>query len=138
MITGYEFNGRFMQGFYLFLTMSKEVLVPNHTTLVATLSAVSGVAILGKGKWIRCLMVKGGFELESKDSYPYVMWVGNLEESKGTIESMPMEPNKYILCGSRNIGNINISEYAAKRLIEWAPDTAECFAVLSNMYAAAG
>lgn len=64
MIAGYEFNGKFMEALYLFIAMLKEGLVPNHTTMVGALSAVSGLAILSKGKWIHSLMVKRGIESE--------------------------------------------------------------------------
>ncbi|EXC34901.1 hypothetical protein L484_020017 [Morus notabilis] len=64
MIAGYEFNGKFMEALYLFIAMLKEGLVPNHTTFVGALSAVSGLAVLSKGKWIHSLMVKCGIESE--------------------------------------------------------------------------
>lgn len=64
MIAGYEFNGKFVEALELFQAMLMEDLLPNHATLVGALSAVSGLAILGKGKWIHSFMVKNGFELE--------------------------------------------------------------------------
>lgn len=64
MIAGYEFNGKFMEALELFQAMLIEGLLPNHATLVGALSAVSGLAILSKGKWIHSFMVKNGFELD--------------------------------------------------------------------------
>ncbi|XP_009365211.2 pentatricopeptide repeat-containing protein At2g29760, chloroplastic-like [Pyrus x bretschneideri] len=64
MIAGYEFNGRFMEALELFHEILKEDVMPSHATLVSALSAVSGLAILGKGRWIHSFMVKHGFELD--------------------------------------------------------------------------
>ncbi|PON80709.1 Tetratricopeptide-like helical domain containing protein [Parasponia andersonii] len=83
MIAGYEFNGRFMDALYLFLTLLKEGPVPNHTTLVAVLAAVSGLAILGKGKWIHSLMVKSGVEPEGVLGTSLI----NMYSKCGSVES---------------------------------------------------
>ncbi|KAB2610686.1 pentatricopeptide repeat-containing protein [Pyrus ussuriensis x Pyrus communis] len=64
MIAGYEFNGRFMEALELFQEILKEGIMPSHATLVSALSAVSGLAILSKGRWIHSFMVKNGFELD--------------------------------------------------------------------------
>ncbi|KAF3443283.1 hypothetical protein FNV43_RR12965 [Rhamnella rubrinervis] len=64
MIAGYEFNGKYMEALELFQAMLIEGLLPNQATLVGALSAVSGLAILSKGKWIHSFMVKNGFELD--------------------------------------------------------------------------
>ncbi|KAM1373471.1 hypothetical protein ACFX2I_024167 [Malus domestica] len=64
MIAGYEFNGRFMEALELFQEILKEDIMPSHATLVSALSAVSGLAILSKGRWIHSFMVKNGFELD--------------------------------------------------------------------------
>lgn len=64
MIAGYECNGKFVEALELFQAMLMEDLLPNHATLVGALSAVSGLAILSKGKWIHSFMVKNGLELD--------------------------------------------------------------------------
>ncbi|GAV78361.1 PPR domain-containing protein/PPR_3 domain-containing protein/DYW_deaminase domain-containing protein [Cephalotus follicularis] len=62
MIAGYEFNGRFVEALELFKDMLIEGVVPNHATLASVLSAVSGLAILSKGRWIHSYMIKNGVE----------------------------------------------------------------------------
>lgn len=64
MIPGYDFNGRFFEALDLFNTMLNMGFTPNHATLVNTLSAISGLALLSKGKWIHSYVTKNGYKLE--------------------------------------------------------------------------
>lgn len=64
MIAGYELNGQFMDAVKMFFMMLKLGSRPSHATLVSVLSAVSGLAVLGKGRWIHSYMEKNGFELD--------------------------------------------------------------------------
>lgn len=64
MIAGYEFNGKFMEALEMFEEMLSDGLLPSHVTLLGALSAVSGLAVLSKGKSIHSFLVKNGFELD--------------------------------------------------------------------------
>ncbi|XP_061361169.1 pentatricopeptide repeat-containing protein At1g08070, chloroplastic-like [Gastrolobium bilobum] len=64
MIAGYQLNGWFFQALELFEELLKEGLMPTHVTLLSALSAVSGLAVIGNGRWIHSFMVKHGFELD--------------------------------------------------------------------------
>ncbi|KAF5198681.1 Pentatricopeptide repeat-containing protein [Thalictrum thalictroides] len=52
MVSGYEWNGKYMQALEFFQTMVKGGPTPNNSTLVSVLSAVSGLALIEKGRWI--------------------------------------------------------------------------------------
>ncbi|KAK9273081.1 hypothetical protein L1049_017888 [Liquidambar formosana] len=64
MIAGFELNGRFMEALELFQKMLKAGPMPNHATLVSALSAVSGLAMLSKGRWLHSYMDENGFGLD--------------------------------------------------------------------------
>ncbi|KAK7320276.1 hypothetical protein VNO77_29606 [Canavalia gladiata] len=64
MIAGYQRNGWFFEALKLFEALLEEGLVPSHVTILGALSAVSGLAVLGNGRWIHSFMVKHGFELD--------------------------------------------------------------------------
>ncbi|XP_057440910.1 pentatricopeptide repeat-containing protein At1g08070, chloroplastic-like [Lotus japonicus] len=64
MISGYQLNGRFLEAMELFEVLLKEGLMPSHVTILSALSAVSGLAVLGNGRWIHSFMVKHCFELD--------------------------------------------------------------------------
>ncbi|XP_071730051.1 pentatricopeptide repeat-containing protein At5g48910-like [Rutidosis leptorrhynchoides] len=65
MIAGYECNTRFSEPLKLFLELLNLGCVPTHSTLVSTLSAISWLALLNKGRWVHSYMVKNGLELEN-------------------------------------------------------------------------
>ncbi|XP_011623659.1 pentatricopeptide repeat-containing protein At5g48910-like [Amborella trichopoda] len=66
---------------------------------------------------------------------------GHLEEAKGVIERISLRSNEVIwvilLGGCRKHGNIEIGEYAAKRVMELDPNATGWYVFLSNIYAAA-
>ncbi|KAK7258369.1 hypothetical protein RIF29_23942 [Crotalaria pallida] len=64
MIAGYELNGWFFEALELFEALLKEGIMPSHVTILSALSAVSGLAVLGNGRWIHSFMVKHRFELD--------------------------------------------------------------------------
>lgn len=64
MIAGYELNGRFMEALEFFETMLRGDVLPNDATLVSALSAVAGLAVLSKGRWIHSYIVKNRFVVD--------------------------------------------------------------------------
>lgn len=63
MIGGFQSNSRFVEALEMFVRMLKEEFRPSHATLVSVISAVSGLASLGKGRSIHSYIVKSGIEL---------------------------------------------------------------------------
>lgn len=64
MISGYELNGQYLEALQFFVALLDEGLFPSLATILSTLSAVSGLAVLSNGRWIHSFMLKHGFELE--------------------------------------------------------------------------
>ncbi|KAD6454130.1 hypothetical protein E3N88_08836 [Mikania micrantha] len=65
MIAGYERNGRCSEALKLFNELLNLGYVPTHSTLVSTLSAISWLAVLSKGRWVHSYMVKNGHKVDS-------------------------------------------------------------------------
>ncbi|GMI73313.1 EMBRYO DEFECTIVE 3102, ORGANELLE TRANSCRIPT PROCESSING 82 [Hibiscus trionum] len=64
MIGGFESNLHFLEALKMFRRMLEEEFRPTHATLVSVISAVSGLASLGKGRSIHSYIVKNGIELD--------------------------------------------------------------------------
>nr|XP_043628512.1 pentatricopeptide repeat-containing protein At5g48910-like [Erigeron canadensis] len=64
MIAGYELNGRFSEALRMFTELLNLGYVPTPSTFVSTLSAISWLALLSKGRWVHSYMVKNGHELD--------------------------------------------------------------------------
>ncbi|XP_021274222.1 pentatricopeptide repeat-containing protein At1g08070, chloroplastic-like [Herrania umbratica] len=64
IIGGFESNLHFVEAWEVFKRMLKEEFRPSHATLVSIISAVSGLASLGKGRSIHSYIVKNGIELD--------------------------------------------------------------------------
>ncbi|KAK8937312.1 Pentatricopeptide repeat-containing protein [Platanthera zijinensis] len=64
MITGLEKNGAFKEALEAYEGLLAEGLVPNVITLVTLLSAISGLALLERGRSIHMLIKEHGFSLD--------------------------------------------------------------------------
>ncbi|KAK8504182.1 hypothetical protein V6N13_062541 [Hibiscus sabdariffa] len=64
MIGGFESNLHFLEALEMYCRMLEEEFRPTHATLVSVISAVSGLASLGKGRSIHSYIVKNGIELD--------------------------------------------------------------------------
>ncbi|XP_027329375.1 pentatricopeptide repeat-containing protein At1g08070, chloroplastic-like [Abrus precatorius] len=99
MIAGNQRNGCFFEALELFEELLEEGLVPSHVTMLSALSAVSGLAVFGNGRWIHSLMVKQGFELD------------------GVLGTSLIE--MYSKCGSIESAITVFKEIANKKLGHW-------------------
>lgn len=146
IIVGLGMHGMAPDATDLFLEMQRNGIKPNAITFVGVLNACSHVGMVDDGRRYFSMM-KNEYGIEQTvEHYGCLVDIlcraGHLDEAKSTIEKMPMKPSKIIwmtlLSSARNYRNIDIGEYAAKNLIELAPETVQCYVLLSNMYAVAG
>ncbi|OMO98496.1 hypothetical protein CCACVL1_04211 [Corchorus capsularis] len=146
IIVGLSIHGMAEHALKLFLEMRKIGVKPNAITFVGVLNACSHAGLIDDGRGYFKMMINEYGIKPTIEHYGCLVDMlcraGYLEEAKGTIEEMPMRPNKVIwmtlLSGARIHGNTKIGEYAAYNLIEVAPETIGGYVVLSNMYAVAG
>ncbi|KAL5791788.1 hypothetical protein ACOSP7_000382 [Xanthoceras sorbifolium] len=127
--------------------MEQEGFKADEVTLVEVLSACSHSGLLDVGQIIfRSLMGgKYGFA-PSVNHYACMIDLlarcGCLEDVLRLIQEMPFEPTKSmwgsLLAGCRDQGNLELSEYVAKKLLDLEPDNSAYYVVLSNLYAEMG
>ncbi|XP_058107838.1 pentatricopeptide repeat-containing protein At2g33680-like [Magnolia sinica] len=116
-------------------------IVPNHITFTAVLSACSHGGLVEEGYHYFKLIGE-----PTIDHYACLIDLvgraGRLEEARNLIQEMPLNPNEHIwsslLAASAVHENVEMGEYAAKKLMQLNPKDPGTYVVLSNIYAAAG
>lgn len=130
-----------------FLKMEEEGVRPDPVTLVGVLCACSHAGMIMMGRRLFRLMVEGkyGFRPGIKhygcmvDMFCRAGMIGAAVE---VVERMPWEANVAIwgclLKGSRAHGDLGLSEFAARRLVEIEPGNVAHYVVLGSLYAEMG
>lgn len=127
-----------------FNRMEQEGVKADGVTLVAVLLACSHSGLVDTGRQIFSALVNGKYRfLPTVKHYACMVDIfarsGRLEEAFECVKGMPFEPTKAIwgslLAGGRAHGNVDLSEFAAWKLIELEPGNSAYYVVLSNMYA---
>ncbi|KAF8414234.1 hypothetical protein HHK36_002234 [Tetracentron sinense] len=146
IIVGLGMHGMADHAIESLVEMQKLGMKPHAITFIGVLNACSHAGMVDEGRQYFELMRNEYGIKPTIEHYGCLVDLmcrsGHLEEARNVIKNMPMKPNKVIwmslLSGSRNYGNIEIGEYAAKHVIELAPEAIGCYVLLSNIYAAAG
>lgn len=135
------------QAIWWFNRMEQEGFKVDHVTLVGVLSACSRSGLVDMGRKIFISLVEGryGF-LPGVKHYACMIDLlaraGCLDDAFRVLQEMPFEPTKSIwgslLAGCRAHGNLELSEIAAKKLMELEPSNSAYYVVLSNLYADMG
>ncbi|ONK60467.1 uncharacterized protein A4U43_C08F18800 [Asparagus officinalis] len=139
-----EGNGK--QALVLFNQMITEGVKPDSVAFVGVLTALSHGGFVKEGRQFFHSMTKVyGFSPEVVHYGCMVDLLGRaglLKEAKIFIKNMTIEPNDVIwgalLAASRIHHNLKLAEYAAKKVIELAPERSGIHVLLSNVYASAG
>ncbi|KAF6144581.1 hypothetical protein GIB67_006073 [Kingdonia uniflora] len=145
MITGLAMHGNADLALSLFDQMKTEGIEPNGVTFVGVLYACSHAGLVNKGQQLFTSMIKE-YSIEPKHEHYGCMvdLLGRanlLKEAFNVIESMPIAPNVVVwgslLSACRVHGEVEMGEFAAKRLLEIDPDHDGAHVLLSNIYAKA-
>ncbi|KAK8923922.1 putative pentatricopeptide repeat-containing protein [Platanthera zijinensis] len=130
-----------------FLKMEEEGIRPDPITLIGVLTACSHSGLVEPGRKIFDMVIRGKFGFEAGIKHYGCMVdlygrAGMLDSAVECIQSMPFEPNVVIygslLAGSRARKKMNLSEFAARRLVELQPENAAHYVLLSNLYVEMG
>lgn len=126
-----------------FNKMQQEGVKVDEETLVAVLSACSQSGLIEKGREIFSALINGEFGISAGiKHYECVIDLlvrgGCQEDAFELIRRMPFEPTttmcRAILAGSTAHGKLNLSELAARKLIELEPENGTSYVLLSNLY----
>ncbi|RWR76346.1 Pentatricopeptide repeat [Cinnamomum micranthum f. kanehirae] len=134
MVTGYEYNHRFMDALEIFEEMLKAGLVPNGAALVGALSAVSGLGLLDKGRWIHSYMRSNGIKIEGVvgtsliDMYSKC---GSIENALEVFRAIPRRSHVGLVNEGRRYFEMMRSEYGIT-------PTAEHYGCLVDLLCRAG
>ncbi|GAU11201.1 hypothetical protein TSUD_341900 [Trifolium subterraneum] len=119
----------------------------DEVTLVAVLSACSHSGLVDKGRLIFNMLVHGKYGFFANVKH-YACMVdllargGQVQEAFEIMRCMPFEPTTAmwgsLLVGSKTQGDLEFSEFAARKLVELEPDNTAYYVQLSNLYAEAG
>ncbi|XP_022149927.1 pentatricopeptide repeat-containing protein At5g56310-like isoform X2 [Momordica charantia] len=130
-----------------FKRMDEEGVEADEVTLVAVLCACSHSGLVNKGREIFRALVDGsyGFSPGIKHFSCMVDLLarsGCIEEAFVLIKDMPFDATKAmwgsLLAGGRANGSLEVSEFAARKLVEMEPENGAYYVVLSNILAEMG
>ncbi|XP_028759592.1 pentatricopeptide repeat-containing protein At4g13650 isoform X2 [Neltuma alba] len=146
MITGYSQHGLGYEALSLFEDMKQLGVMPNHVTFVGVLSACSHVGLVDEGIRYFESIIEAHNLVPKPEHYACVVdLLGRarlLSRAKRFIETMPIQPDAMIwrtlLSACTIHKNIDIGEFAARHLLELAPEDSATYVLLSNMYAITG
>ncbi|KAJ4969134.1 hypothetical protein NE237_015835 [Protea cynaroides] len=145
MITALAVHGDADNALKLFQRMKDEGIKPNQVTFVGVLYACSHAGLVEKGRQVFASMVEE-FNITPKHEHYGCMvdLLGRanlLREALAVVEAMPFPPNVVVwgslLAACRVHGEVELGEFAAKRLLELEPNHDGAHVLLSNIYAKA-
>ncbi|XP_058104651.1 pentatricopeptide repeat-containing protein At4g22760 [Magnolia sinica] len=148
MIFGCGINGKAVDAIRLFEEMVDDKISPNAITFTGLLTAYNHAGLVEEG--CRCFASMLGKHRVAPSADHYAIMVdllgraGKLEEARGLIRSMPMQPHVGVwgalLLACRIHCNVDIGEIAAQHCIELETEAEASgyYVLLANIYASAG
>lgn len=146
IITGYSQHGLGEESLQVFLEMCSLGIKPDDITFIGVLSACSYTGKVKEGLEIFELM-KSKYHVEPRTEH-YACMVdllgraGQVNEAMNLIEKMPVEADAIVwgalLGACRTHMKLDLAEVAAKKLLEFEPNNAGPYILLSNIYASKG
>ncbi|WOK98085.1 hypothetical protein Cni_G06795 [Canna indica] len=143
MISGFAQHGFGTKAIQLFNEMRNDGVDPNGITFVAVLSACNHAGLLELGIQYFESMKKDYHVEPESDHYSCMVDIlcraGSLGKAVDLIRSMPLKPHPAVfgtLLGACRIHKkLEFAEFAAQRLVELDPQSAEAYVQLANVYA---
>ncbi|CAN8278984.1 unnamed protein product [Cochlearia groenlandica] len=142
MIAAYGYHGKATKAIDLFRSMIDRRLSPNEITFVSLLNACSHAGLVQEGLELFDLIPKYGIRPNVKHYTCMIDLLGRagkLDEASEMIETMSIEKDETLwvsfLGACRIHKNVEMSEKAAKSLLELQPRNSGHYILLSNIYA---
>ncbi|XP_057780695.1 pentatricopeptide repeat-containing protein At2g03880, mitochondrial-like [Salvia miltiorrhiza] len=143
MVIGFAQNGYSRKAIDLFEAMRATGMKPNHITILGVLFACSHAGLVEDGQYYFDSM-KMDFGVDpGRDHYGCMIDLlgraGKLEEATKLIHEMKCEPDavtwRTLLGACRVHCDMDLAEYAAKKVLSLDPRDAGTYTLLSNIYA---
>ncbi|KAJ7295055.1 hypothetical protein O6H91_05G072700 [Diphasiastrum complanatum] len=146
MIMGYAMHGLGRNTLRLFEWICQEAMAVDDCTFLALLSTFSHTALLDEGYYyFESMSPKYGIQATAKHYSCIIDLLGRLgylSEAEEVIKDMRCQPQVCVwtalLGACRLLGNVQVGERAAQRILELDPENASGYVLLSNIYAATG
>eukprot|EP00253_Pinus_taeda_P015793 PITA_15793 len=130
----------------LFYEMKHNNVNPDYITFIGVLSACSHAGLAKQGLEIFYCMSKQYCVTPTMEHYACIVDLlgrtGQLDDAQHMIDKMPVEPDASVwgalLGACRIYHNIELGIYVAEHLFELEPENTGNYALLANIYAAAG
>ncbi|KAG6732221.1 hypothetical protein I3842_01G166300 [Carya illinoinensis] len=143
MISAYAMHGDASNALSLFYQMKDTKIEPNGITFIGALYACSHVGLVKEGRKIFSSMINEHNITPKHEHFGCMVDLFGranlLREALEVIETMPLAPNVVIwgslMAACRIHGEIELGEFAAKRLLELDPYHDGAHVFLSNIYA---
>ncbi|KAK4781575.1 hypothetical protein SAY86_015677 [Trapa natans] len=146
MIMGYARHGKGDNALRMFEHMKTTDITPDPVTFVAVLSACSHNGLVEEGYSLFNSMVND-YGIEPNNRH-YACMVdllgraGKLKEAERFISDMPFKPNAFVwgtlLAACRVHGDIELGNFAARKVVESEPGDSGAYISLSNIFAGMG
>ncbi|KVH96519.1 Pentatricopeptide repeat-containing protein [Cynara cardunculus var. scolymus] len=146
IIMAYAIHGYGEVSVKLFSKMKKMGIKPNASTFVSLLSSCSVSGMVEEG-WKYFNSMKSEYGIDPDIEHYGCMLdllgrVGDLNRAKQLITEMPLEPTSRIwgslLAASRRHRDLEVAEFAAKKMLPLEHDNTGLYVLLSNLYAETG
>lgn len=143
MINAFAMHGDADSAISLFQRMKEENIEPNGVTFIGVLYACSHAGLVEEGQKFFSSMINEHGISPSREHYGCMVDLycraNLLRKAIEVIETMPFVPNVIIwgslMSACQVHGEVELGEFAAKRLLELEPDHDGALVVLSNIYA---
>ncbi|CAH9122176.1 unnamed protein product [Cuscuta epithymum] len=138
LVTGFAAYGNGVEAVDLLWRMEAENIKPDRITYMGVLTACSHAGLIDEGQ-----RIFESIKAPAVDHYACMVDLlgrnGKLDDAKGLIERMPLQPHAGIygalLNASRIHKRIDHAEFAAGKLFEMEPENDGNYILLSNLYA---
>ncbi|KAJ4960296.1 hypothetical protein NE237_020206 [Protea cynaroides] len=146
IIQGLAMHGHGERALQFFYRMNQEGFAPDGVTFIGVLCACTHVGLVDEGRLYFSTMEKDHGIVPQIEHYGCMIDLlgrgGHLKEAFELVKNMPLEPNAIIwgtlLGACRTHNHVGLAEEVVEHLVKIEPSDAGNYAVLSNIYAAAG
>ncbi|MQL99245.1 hypothetical protein Taro_031960 [Colocasia esculenta] len=146
MIGGLAMSGHGEEALELFSEMQRKGIRPDAVTFIGVLTACSHAGLVDEGVSHFDSMSTVYHIQPSVEHYGCMVDLyaraGHINSAEQLMQSMPMQPDNFVLGGllgaCRIHGNLDVAERTVQKVLELDPENAGAYVLLSNIYGSMG